>query len=912
MSSASSSRRVVQRYGAGGGGGTGGVSTSASLTSLDGDEASTPTRETPAAAKKQPKPNSAPHNNTNGNSSVPSGRVVDSNQTPARDARNGNRRSSSSASNSTQQQDVRVSSAGSIVSRVRIDVATHRHAQKTPGGGGSDPQRQSRESTAAASSAAMTAGSHQSICRMERELGRSLPLNGAGSHVMLSASDLKQVRDTETLQFLQQNSELFVKYFRETHPSSANPTATTSSSTNDEVDEVKKRTSHTADDLARQVKVLCEEIETFITAVDYEGKEYQVQVGDDGVLPIPVGGLWDQEDQVVYADMEDFTEDELRAFNKEFGITSDEDDTGADGGDDADMMEETDSPSQPEESETDDHQGSDSNSKEGSATTPRTPTAQSDSSGLSTEDAIRKRFDDHRKLLALTGELALQRKLNAVVAHHKGDKPRYMSSTTASTNLSGAPMLPPSPPPAPAPPVKKFQVQYCGSNRPSGGAPLRVVDMPPVIPVREQRQTLSRDEEQRISFLLDHDDWESLSMDQVDGVEGRGGGGEETASVATTRKTAATSALSYDRASASSYAPSSGGYKADAQSQQRLRDIESQLEMLQNIRDEEAALVVNDAGGPPDRLLGTAPPPPSSLGSKGSTPQTSVSRSNAATSTRGGAKPSSIAAGSSSAAMAPMTAAAEAEKAAAQKRKAMGDGYLKNYREDKAVRQQLAAINGKLSAISSEMDTLMTPPFSFNTTYEMETNPSEWKWPDELQKPSEDAIQALLSVATREQRSAQRSRFMATLPGAPEGASTASRVLVNNFIPAELQDAAREAEEAQQRGDVVEDETAPPPASGSFHEQLREQLQRTRALAQQVSQLMDNGVHNSLAPIVDAVDATDAVEDADDDDTVPPSDGNPAIFQLHDQLHDQLMRAQALVKELVDMEDEDDRETTRV
>jgi hypothetical protein len=742
---------------------------------------------------------------------------------------------------------------------------------------------------------------------MERELGRSLPLSVTGTHVLLSAADVTQVRDAETLQFLERNSALFVKYFRDTHPSDsseANPAVTTAnaSATADVTETAHNpkdtKSSHTADDIARQVKVLCEEIDTFITAVDYEGREYQVQVGDDGVLPIPVdvGGPWDQEDQVVFADMEDFTEDELRAFNKEFGITSDEDESGA--GDDGNDTERLDQEAEALHPETD---GDRPTSGVDVQETPRPPTGDSEA-GLSAEDAIRKRFDDHRKLLALSGELALQRKLNAVVAHHKGDKPRYMSSTTASANLSGAPTaaLPPSPPPAPAP--KKFQVQYCGSNRPSGGAPPRVVDMPPVIAVREQRQTLSRDEEQRISFLLDHENWEQLSMDEADGDRSsRHTGAEDSVSVATTRKTAATSALSYDRASTSSYAPGNGGYKADERSQQRLRDIDSQLELLQGVRAQETGSLSEDDAGT-SNFLGTAAPDSSSSVSKVVTPQTSVARSTAATSQRG-AKPAT-----SIAAVTPTTAAAEAEKLAADKRKAMGDGYLKNYREDKAVRQQLAALNGKLSAISSEMDTLMTPPFSFNMTYEMEMEPSEWKWPDELPKPSETAIQALLNVATREQRSAQRARFMSTLPGASEGSSMASRVLVNNFIPAELQVAARAAEEAYERGDVVDDETAPPPPSGSFHEQLRDQLRRTQALQQQVELLVEKGVHKSNESMEDSADVPDGqgdlTGDADEEDVAqaPPQRGDDAFVE---QVEEQLLRTQALVQEVARLMERD-------
>jgi hypothetical protein len=48
------------------------------------------------------------------------------------------------------------------------------------------------------------------------------------------------------------------------------------------------------------------------------------------------------------------------------------------------------------------------------------------------------------------------------------------------------------------------------------------------------------------------------------------------------------------------------------------------------------------------------------------------------------------------------------------------------------------------------MDELVTPPFAFNTTYEMTASPATWQWPESAPPPTPDQLASLLAEARAE------------------------------------------------------------------------------------------------------------------------------------------------------------------
>lgn len=82
--------------------------------------------------------------------------------------------------------------------------------------------------------------------------------------------------------------------------------------------------------------------------------------------------------------------------------------------------------------------------------------------------------------------------------------------------------------------------------------------------------------------------------------------------------------------------------------------------------------------------------------------------------------------------------------------KELGTMYLEHFRREKRERQQINLVNERLEALHQQLDILSTPPFVFNRTYELHQDPESWVWPEEVVKPTQDQINALVESARRE------------------------------------------------------------------------------------------------------------------------------------------------------------------
>lgn len=223
-------------------------------------------------------------------------------------------------------------SAGSgVVSRVRVDVLASRLPaanRRSSGGAGGSGLRESRQSSVAATSVVSSALSLSSVAAMERQLGHPLKLDASGTHIILSKEELAKVRDKETLQFLEQNSSMFVKYYQELAAAEKEVTEAEAEQNgeNGESNRAGGGTDHRfkpvdASEIAKHVEALYNEITTFITAIDYEGQSYQLTLDEHGDLRVPLPTTEDGEGDAAendVANLGDFTEEDVRAFNKEF------------------------------------------------------------------------------------------------------------------------------------------------------------------------------------------------------------------------------------------------------------------------------------------------------------------------------------------------------------------------------------------------------------------------------------------------------------------------------------------------------------------------------------------------------------------------------------------------------------------
>lgn len=113
-----------------------------------------------------------------------------------------------------------------------------------------------------------------SVMRAEKMLDKTLPLVHGGTHVEFTKADLERIRDPEVLQFLQDNSKMFKKYEK----ANAEPTSAPQSGG--------KVVS--AAEMEAAIEAFQQQLDTFITAVDEDGREYTIELDEKGTLQVPV------------------------------------------------------------------------------------------------------------------------------------------------------------------------------------------------------------------------------------------------------------------------------------------------------------------------------------------------------------------------------------------------------------------------------------------------------------------------------------------------------------------------------------------------------------------------------------------------------------------------------------------------
>ncbi|ORC88051.1 kinectin [Trypanosoma theileri] len=142
-------------------------------------------------------------------------------------------------------------------------------------GGNDDVLSLISSSTEATTASLAPSLSISSIARAEQILHKSVPLVNGGRHVALTKEDVKRIRDGELLRFLETNSAMFVKYLQR-QGESAPVTETIDTNVTDNAD------------VEQEIQNLANRIETFITAFDDEGQQYQICVDNEGKLLVPV------------------------------------------------------------------------------------------------------------------------------------------------------------------------------------------------------------------------------------------------------------------------------------------------------------------------------------------------------------------------------------------------------------------------------------------------------------------------------------------------------------------------------------------------------------------------------------------------------------------------------------------------
>ncbi len=253
---------------------------------------------------------------------------------------------------------------------------------------------------------------------------------------------------------------------------------------------------------------------------------------------------------------------------------------------------------------------------------------------------------------------------------------------------------------------------------------------------------LDAEEEARVNWILEHEDWDTKAMDRSETSEGDGAHSTTSSRVSTT-----TSKLGYDRASAGSYAAAEA-YGMDKATQKRLSEIDQKLNKLVSMRSKmQKNGGVQLSAGIAALLLEDAPPSATTDSpSAGNTPTKSKARGEK---TQGGAGTN---AGSSPTKGAPATKPAGPPDTAAQKAaKERANALLREMQAERRVRQKLGALNDRLSEISSELEILSSPPFCFQLQYHAGAEPKEVQWPQEVQAPSEAEVQLLLQQCKEEQ-----------------------------------------------------------------------------------------------------------------------------------------------------------------
>lgn len=118
-----------------------------------------------------------------------------------------------------------------------------------------------------------------SLMHTENLLQKQLPVVHGGSHVEFTKKDLMRIKDPDVLEFFERNSSIFGKYMKKTTSKSENEISMSNKSFLATISAV---------DVQKSIHVLQQEIDTFITAVDNEGKKYNIELNASGTLQVPI------------------------------------------------------------------------------------------------------------------------------------------------------------------------------------------------------------------------------------------------------------------------------------------------------------------------------------------------------------------------------------------------------------------------------------------------------------------------------------------------------------------------------------------------------------------------------------------------------------------------------------------------
>ena len=598
---------------------------------------------------------------------------------------------------------------------------------ETPPGSSHGPGGETNRSVASSMgmrslvSTASTSLSLKSLSLVERQLGVQLPLNENGTKVILTTKDVAKIKDPETLRFLQQYGQMFVNEMR----SEVNTPALSKASTpkkgqvNAPLSPSPPRKGIDASEIAEAMDRLAQEIDTFITATDMDGNNYQIAAdATTGELHVPIDENVEAQDDQDLADFMDVLE--IAEGNEEEMADSA---TASEGDDDED--------------------GGEPDSEEAFQEKLR--------SLLSAEDEM-------KMLLGPNGDGTSFMPTDAPSANEESDDDGIPEELDG--NHSEQPSRPESHSVA-NPSAFKFKSSWCSkpltqqsqavtpTGTPSGvntsamrlrknkASPGKAVEGPTKALQKSSAYALDAAEEERINWILEHDDWETLCMgDDLDK-----GSRHETASNATSKASATSTRLSYDRASATSYA-AAHAYGGDPVAQKRLAEIDAKLEKLQQVRTKLQA--AHGGVSMPQIAWNEA----SDTSAKSPT-KSSKSEAASAESTPTKSKKSKDSSPARQQQQQQQLDAVEARRIAAKKK---GDEALKAMRVDRIERKKMAEINDRLKDISQQLDLLSTPPFSLETQYDLDQDPANLKWPAGMEPPEESEIQRMIAEAKEEQQ----------------------------------------------------------------------------------------------------------------------------------------------------------------
>lgn len=118
-----------------------------------------------------------------------------------------------------------------------------------------------------------------SLMHTESLLQKQLPVVHGGSHVELTKKDLMRIRDPKVLEFFERNSSIFGKYVKKSTSKSETQIILNKNSFLSTISDV---------DVQKSIREFQQEIDTFITAVDNDGKKYSIELNAKGTLQVPI------------------------------------------------------------------------------------------------------------------------------------------------------------------------------------------------------------------------------------------------------------------------------------------------------------------------------------------------------------------------------------------------------------------------------------------------------------------------------------------------------------------------------------------------------------------------------------------------------------------------------------------------